>query len=378
MLAANSSAPDLRIFEVTASCKDHREERGLAPIRAALLNRKLTLAAIVLSFASGCGSERTVPAETPAAAQHEVISSTRFGYSWTLPDDWEPVPPETLWTVPIVSNQDLHAARKKGQHRPAVWVYVTDYVQVVPGPSTRDDEKDFEEAQNYVALLLRRLGGRVVGARRVPMLGHEAIEVNGEIGKDAISIRSVHLGYRKFEFRCLGAAPADGWACAEAFKAFRIEDVASEVSEQEVPRVLHLREPKLGFAFDPPDDSWLALGPRTGGSGVQTVWIWNKQDRQIDVGVIRLSSVMSEVDAEFFVAALAESLEKKGAQVTGKASSLAGKPCHHLEIIEPNGGKGDTLILAQGRFIYMIIISQPTRDAALVEAATRGFQLISE
>jgi hypothetical protein len=57
----------------------------------------------------------------------------------------------------------------KGQSLLAVWVWVTDLVQVV-------------------------LGGHVTDARRVPMLGREAIEVNGEIGKDAVSRRACRRG----------------------------------------------------------------------------------------------------------------------------------------------------------------------------------------
>jgi hypothetical protein len=36
----------------------------------------------------------------------------------------------------------------------------------------------------------------------VPMLGHEAIEVSGNIGEDAVSIRTFYVGYRHFELRC--------------------------------------------------------------------------------------------------------------------------------------------------------------------------------
>jgi hypothetical protein len=339
---------------------------------------KKTFAAMLLSLALGCGGERAVPVAAPAPAQHEGSSSARLGYSWTLPDDWESIPPDSLWTVAMVSNQDLHAARKKGQNRPAAWLYVTNLLQVVPGPATRDDARDFETAQGYAALLLGRAGGHVVGARHVPMLGHDAIEVNGEIGKDTVSIRTIYLGYRKFEFRCLGAPLADDWACADAFRALQIEDVKSEVSDREVPRTLHLREPKLGFAFDPPDDSWLAVGPRSGDSGVQTVWIWNKQGRQIGVGVMRLSRAASEVDADSFVVGMTESTRRDGSKVTEKTSSLAGKPCHHLEITHAHGTIRDSLILVQGRLIYIILVTQPTRDQALVEAARKGFRLISE
>ena len=331
---------------------------------------------MVLSLVSACAAQPSISPAPPAAAQ-ENFSNARLGYSWTLPADWESIPPETLWPS-IVSDQDVHAARKKGQLRPAVWVHVVDLVQIVPGPPRRDPERLLEGARSNAALLLEPVGGQVVDARRVPMLGHEAIEVNGETIEDTVTIRTVYVGYRKFELRCLGPQSAQDWACIDAFRAFRIGALKSELSVQQVPRVLHLREPKLGLAFNPPDDSWLAYGPRTRAGGVQTVWFWNKDGRQIDVGVMRLSSATTGMDQATFVARLVLTTQRGGAKVTEKASTLSGEPSDYLEITNLDGTTEDLLILVRGRLIYMIRIGQPTRDTALVEAARRGFRLISE
>ena len=334
--------------------------------------------ATLLALASACASKPPAPSQTPSPAARAAVSNARLGYSWTLPDDWEVVPPETLWSIALVANQDLHAAKKKGQRRPALWIHVTDLMQIVPGAAKRDVEKDFEGAKFDAERLLERVGGHVLEARRVSMLGHDGFEVMGAMDADAVNLRTVYVGYRKFDFRCLGGSPGGAWECGEALRDFRIEGVPDPVSAQEVPRVLHLREPKLGFAFDAPDDSWAAFGPRTAGSGLQTVWIWRKDQRGIDVGVMRVAKALSETQTEQFIAGIASSSRHEGHSVTERVSTLAGKRCYHLETAKADGWKEDMLFLVQGRSIYAVLISQWTRDPHFVEAAKKGFRLISE
>jgi hypothetical protein len=337
--------------------------------------RHIVALVVLLHVSAGCAAERAAPPATPTAAGEE-FSNPALGYSWILPADWEPVSPESLWSS--VPGQDVRAAKKKGQRHPAIWAFARDLVQIVPGSPQRDPEKLMESAQSHAAFLLEAAGGKVLGARHVPMLGHEAIEVSGNIGEDAVSIRTFYVGYRHFELRCLGAHSTQDWACADAVRAFRIGAAKNELSEQQVPRMLHLREPKLGFGFDPPDDSWLAYGPRTGAGGTQTVWFWNKQGRQVDVGVMILPSTATGVNTDTFAARMALSTRQEGSSVTERASTLAGKPCRYLEVTKPDGTTQDTLVLVDGGFVYMLLITQPTRDMALVEIARRGFRLISD
>jgi hypothetical protein len=132
------------------------------------------------------------------------------------------------------------------------------------------------------------------------------------------------------------------------------------------------------MAFDAPDDSWLAIGPRTGGGGSQLVWIWNKSGRQIDVQALDLSIFRSPPDEESFTAQMATRLRGDGATVAFKTAVLAGERCHHLEIKRADGWEQDMFILFANQTNYSVMITQPSRDPKLVEQARKGFRLESE
>ena len=63
---------------------------------------------------------------------------------------------------------------------------------------------------------------------------------------------------------------------------------AEEIRDTDRPHLLHLRNTEFGISYDAPDDTWLAIGPRVAIGGAQSIWIWNKGGRQIDVSAFDL------------------------------------------------------------------------------------------
>ena len=164
-------------------------------IRVVGIQLSTAVLAVAASGVLACGGARPAPATeasasdaavtapggaassnpAPVLTQSPTFSNDRLGYSWTLPSGWESVAPESLWSSGASVGQELHAARKEGQELPAVWVWVTDLIQIVPGP--RDEQRDLKHAQTYTELVLKPVKGHVASSRRVQMLGQDAIEV---------------------------------------------------------------------------------------------------------------------------------------------------------------------------------------------------------
>jgi hypothetical protein len=322
--------------------------------------------------ASGVAPDGTTAPSRPAPASvgsGETRESEKFGYSWTLPVDWEFVPAETFPHAPPVSSIDVYAAKKRNSERPAALLVVTDMIEVVPARA-----RDYESLQEYGADVLRQSGARPVGTRRVQMLGHEFVEVTGALQNDAIAIRLGYAGRRRFEFRCLAASPDPQVSCDHAIASVRIVELPPE-PRADAPRVLHLRDARFGIAFDAPDDSWLAIGPRIGGGGAQVVWIWAKSGRQIDVQALDLSIAAYHPDQNAVSAAMAAKFRADGATVVEKTAVLAGQPCRHLEINRADGATQDLFILITQHKNYSILVTQPSREPGFVERALAGFRL---
>jgi hypothetical protein len=139
---------------------------------------------------------------------------------------------------------------------------------------------------------------------------------------------------------------------------------------------LHLRDSRFGIEFDAPDDSWLAIGPRTGGGGAQVVWIWRSNRGQVDVAALDLSIVPgTPPDQATFARKQAEGFEAKGATVKIEQSTIAGLPCLHLVVDRPDGYQQDMFILNQRNANYSILITQHVRNASLVESVRDAFKL---
>jgi len=265
---------------------------------------------------------------------------------------------------------DVHAARRKGQRRPAVWVNVIDLAL-----ARRGNAGEYERAENYGAFVIQRVGGRVVRSRQLRMFGYQAVGVDGEIREEDVAIRLVYVGRRKFEFRCLGIPQGDDWPCADAFQSFRIDEVPDETSEGDVPHRLHLRDTQLGLAFDPPDDTWLAIGPHRAAAGARVSWIWRNQRREIAVAVLKLSRSLGAADQQTFLAEVSRAFGRRGATATLKVSALSGIPCHYIAVAKADGSTQDMFILFRNDIQYSVAVTQPTRDEAVVEAARLGFRL---
>lgn len=152
-------------------------------------------------------------------------------------------------------------------------------------------------------------------------------------------------------------------------------DLPGAPSENELPRVLHLREPAVSLAFDAPDDSWLAVGPRLGRGGTQRVWIWVKGERRIELQLLDLAQFPHHRNQADFTESFANQLRAGGDKVLAKKGVLHRQPCHHLEVDKADGEKQDLFILFLGDTDYMLLIAQPKRDRQFVESAKKGFRI---
>lgn len=266
------------------------------------------------------------------------------------------------------------AAARRGLDRPVLIVMVTSVIWVAPGHEWGRKESDFVDATSDARATVESSGLRFVAARRVHMLGQQAVEVTGERGLTRLSVRIFRHEHRQFAFRCMSYLGDSEFPCERALASFRIE---ARPEEPDHPRVLHLRDARFGLAFDAPDDGWLAIGPRTGGGGAQVVWVWNNRGRQIDVQALDLSAASNPPDEHTFVTRLAESWRAKGTRVSVARSTLAGLPCHRLELDFADGSRQDLFTLMRGDTNYSLLVTAPTRDPVLIEQARHGFRLLS-
>jgi hypothetical protein len=113
------------------------------------------------------------------------------------------------------------------------------------------------------------------------------------------------------------------------------------------------------------------------GGGAQTVWIWNKNGRQIDIQPLDMSSLPVRPDTAKFAAMMADSERSEGARVSEEDTSFAGHAWRHLQLSRAGKNEQDFFVLVHDDIMYGILVTQPTRDSALVAAAKKGFQLIA-
>jgi hypothetical protein len=270
---------------------------------------------------------------------------------------------------------DVYAAQQAPKG-PVVLVIVTDVIHIVPGKHAGTDPKDYDGLAWYGAEILHNAHAELAGTEYIRMFGLQGVEVTGDSGRVRISIRMLYRGYRRFEFRCFDVDRQPEWRCASALTSFRIEDVPEHSAEQDAPRVRHLRDSRFGVAFDAPDDSWLSIGPRVAGGGAQIVWLWNKSGRQIEVQVIDLSAMPRKPDETSFARGVTKRFRTSGKSVLERASTFAGRRWHHLEVNSQEHGSQDLFILVEQDVMYGILVTQPSRDKGLLEAAKNGFRLI--
>lgn len=331
---------------------------------------------VLLLILGSCASQGSRAGKAAAPAAHGTFRSARFGYTWTLPEQWEFIPAREFGPVPRGTSVEATAARRKGAQLPEAQLLVTDLIAVPPRRKWGVEPSDYDGLENYGRQVLRAFGAKALGSRRVRMAGNDAVEVVGGLGDRKLSIRLLYRGRRQFEFRCLGRADDGAWPCKAAFASFKIADLPPEPAASNAPRVLHLRSARFHFDFDPPDDSWLAVGPLGGGGGAQVVWVWRKGQRQIDVQVLDLSVAPGRPPDEAFLAQrMAAKMQAEGAAVTIGESTLAGARCHHLRVDRADGNKQDMFILNRGSTNYSILVTEPVRDSGLLDQVRRGFKL---
>ena len=335
------------------------------------------LIVVALLVGAGCATARSVPLDRTPSHERVTFKSPTLGYSWTLPSEWEFVPaemPDGQHGVPAV---EVTAARSKGDRRIEARAVVYNRLSVISGQwNTRPD--DYDALERHGIELLLSLGARATSTRRRQMLGVQTVEVNGLVDTTRVSLRLLYRGRRLFQFRCVGGTETTKWPCESAFAALVIAELPDSARDGNTPRVLHLRDVRFGLAFDAPDDSWLAIGPSTGMNGAQAVWVWRNAGRQIDVQAADLSSLKSQPDVTYFVAMVVKQLESTGATVTIGKAHLAGRQCYHLEVSRDGGYQQDMFLLQEGAINYGLLVTQPTRDAALIDKAKTGFWLTVE
>lgn len=71
-------------------------------------------------------------------------------------------------------------------------------------------------------------------------------------------------------------------------------------------------------------------------------------------------------------------LESTGATVTIKEAQLAGESCHHVEVSRRDGYQQDIFMFHRGSTNYSLMVTQPTRNAELINKAKKGFRLTAE
>jgi hypothetical protein len=181
---------------------------------------------------------------------------------------------------------------------------------------------------------------------------------------------------RRFELQCISSESDERseMPCGAGFRELIIRDQPEIPQSGDKPRVLHLQEERYRLRFDAPDDTWLAVGPRTGGSGKQLVWIWNSAGRQADVQVLDFAGLSKNLDEAAYLEGIANSFRKPGASVTLKRSTLAGVACDHIEV-RADGRHQDLFLQRRGEFFYGLLITLPTRDPRLVERLKAGLRI---
>lgn len=335
-------------------------------------NRVCLIGGFLLSMAAaGCAVDRAMTPERAPNVQPKTFDSSTLGYSWTLPPAWEFIPTATDFKRRMPA--EVTAARMSEKRRLEVWVIVYSRLSAIPGQWNTDTNDDNLEGRGIE--LLHSWRAEITGSRHVQMLGAEAVEVNGLLDTERISVRLLNHGRRRFEFRCFGAADGSSWPCESAFSSFAIAELPESPAESQTPRILHLRDARFGLAFDAPDDSWLAIGPSTAMNGAQVVWIWRNAGRQIDLQAADLSGLPTQPDVTLFVARVVKQFESAGATVTMKKAQLEGQLCHHLEVSRRDGYQQDMFMLHRGSINYGLLITQPTREPELIDKAKNGFRL---
>jgi hypothetical protein len=269
-------------------------------------------------------------------------------------------------------------ARIRDIRVPVAFVMVADFVSVIPGKTREIKPTDLADLEVNARLALGEAHVRDVQTERAPVLGTVGIRASGVVGaaNDHVDVRVAYRGYRKVEFRCYYAKSQSSRPCDEAFDGIDVKERVEAKQPGEDPRVLHLRDEQFGIGYDPPDDTWLAVGPRTAMNGAQVVWIWNKMGRQIDVGATDFAALPRQsVDDATLVTQTSEGFRRHGMMVKIRKSKLSGRACFHLEMSRSAGDQQDLFLQRRGSVVYCVLVTAPIRDASLISRARAGLRI---
>jgi hypothetical protein len=342
------------------------------------------VSAFALVLVSSCGhgsAQQGAQTAPPATVANEPESrrtmvSERYGYEWRLPDDWEFVPLEELGLASH-PGVDMIAAARMSEPPTALLLVARDVVAVRPGTEPKPDAETLARLEADAIEEMKSEGIRKTGAERVKMFDTDAVRVDGveEAEKAHVTEVAFYRNRRRFTLRCFAAGDSAWTPCESALRGLVIHEVHDAPEPGDRPRVLHLRDEERRLQFDAPDDSWLAVGPRTGGQGHQVVWIWVKDGRQIDVQVMDLANVASAIDEAKFIAGIADVHRKPGTTVTVKSSVLSRLPCHHIEIRPSKGHQQDLFLQKRGNLVYGLLVTAPEHDQKLIDQAKAGMRI---
>jgi TPR repeat protein len=305
-----------------------------------------------------------------ADAKETSFVSTRFDYEWRLPANWELVDPSALDLHDVPSGFEAVAARPRGgASHDTLMLVATDLGQDARDANPKVIVDAFEA---WAAQWFLFHGVSRSSSTRKKFLGQDALRVDGQYGMPKprfFTMTAFAKDRRRFELRCLTDDAQPGIPCREAFGALMIHEPKPD--ERHAGRILHVREPRFGLAFDAPDDTWLARDPRVGVGGRQLVWTWINGRRRIELSAFDLAS-SSPSAFELTISSIAESFRADGGAVVRTDAVLGGEHCVHLQLDKAGKEVSDGFLQRRGDKMYIVVVFGPTRDADLLERVRAG------
>jgi len=333
-----------------------------------------------------CTALRRLGEEPPATeivsakAGESVHRSTRYHFELRIAANWEFVSPAVFGARDEIAGMEIVAARRRDAAAPATLVYlVAGSVQIIPGKRVTNDPYDLDLLEDGASKWMEASGIEKIGASRMDMFGSPAARIDGRERGPArryVSVIAFWRENRRFEARCTTGTPQSDLPCRDAYGALIVHDLpAEEIRDTDRPHLLHLRNTEFGISYDAPDDTWLGIGPRVAIGGAQSVWIWNKDGRQIDVYALDLRTAPGRMPQELMAMFTADQYRKAGSKVAVDRSELAGRPCEHLEIDPPAGDRQDMFLQERDGMFYGLLVTVVTRDKDLLARARAGLRI---
>lgn len=318
------------------------------------------------------GEEPPSTVASSADATESIHVSQRFDWEWRLPANWQFVPPGSLPLADAPAEAEVVAARlRDGAERESLTFVV--------GACAQDASAPYEDRHRATLATAARnakawLAGHGVGnATSAPsdFWGTEAVRVDGRLAPPDGRHLTVMLLCKQdklFEMRCLSPRSTSNIPCSDGFGALMVHEPKRAPNEN--ARVLHLRDKRLGIAFDAPDDSWLVIGPNIRGGQVD--WRWGYGERNIDLMVAQVGAISDETFDQ--MSNIWARIYPGRGTATRMQSELGGAPCVHIVIDERDGRATDIFIQRRGDVGVMLTVGAPKRDAELVAKARAGLR----